>query len=74
MTFLRDECEQRGACVVYATHIFDGLESWPTHVAYVARGKLQMVKRVREKCDMTTDMTQTHTHTYTHIHFLAAYM
>jgi hypothetical protein len=24
-----------------ATHIFDGLESWPTHLAYVAGGRLQ---------------------------------
>jgi CCR4-NOT complex subunit CAF16 len=38
MRFLADECERRGAAVVYATHIFDGLGGWPTHVAYVARG------------------------------------
>lgn len=41
MRFLVQECEQRGATIVYATHIFDGLEFWPTHVAYVARGKLR---------------------------------
>ena len=34
-------CEQRGATVIYATHIFDGLESWPSHVAYVARGHMR---------------------------------
>lgn len=32
MTFLRSECEERGATIIYATHIFDGLESWPTHI------------------------------------------
>ena len=32
---------QRGATIVYATHIFDGLADWPTHVAYVERGALK---------------------------------
>ena len=40
MRFLKDECKQRGATVIYATHIFDGLEFWPSHVAYVARGQV----------------------------------
>ena len=32
---------QRGATIIYATHIFDGLEAWPTHAAYVERGQLK---------------------------------
>ena len=32
LTFLRKECEERGATIIYATHIFDGLEGWPTHL------------------------------------------
>lgn len=48
MDFLRQECEQRGCAVVYATHIFDGLEGWPTHVAYVARGALQFARPAAE--------------------------
>lgn len=44
MNFLKAECEQRGATILYATHIFDGLEKWPTHLAYVARGTLQFCK------------------------------
>lgn len=43
MAFLAEECSTRGATIIYATHIFDGLESWPTHVAYVARGRLQFL-------------------------------
>jgi ABC-type uncharacterized transport system ATPase subunit len=39
MRFLVQECQERGATIIYATHIFDGLEFWPTHVAYVARGE-----------------------------------
>lgn len=40
LRFFEEECEQRGATIVYATHIFDGLERWITHVAYVADGQL----------------------------------
>lgn len=32
---------QREATIVYATHIFDGLESWATHVAYIQDGELR---------------------------------
>eukprot|EP00887_Chlorella_sp_A99_P000310 scaffold13.g310.t1 len=41
MAFLRQECAERGATVIYATHIFDGLESWPSHLVYVAGGQLR---------------------------------
>lgn len=41
MAFLASECIDRGATIVYATHILDGLDAWPTHVAFVARGALQ---------------------------------
>lgn len=39
MRFLQEECETRGATIIYATHIFDGLEFWPTHLAYLAGGE-----------------------------------
>ncbi|GLT92555.1 hypothetical protein SLE2022_103870 [Rubroshorea leprosula] len=42
LNFLRKECEERGATILYATHIFDGLELWPSHVVHVAHGKLQL--------------------------------
>ncbi|KAG6473863.1 hypothetical protein ZIOFF_067781 [Zingiber officinale] len=42
LRYLKKECEERGATIIYATHIFDGLEDWPTHVVYVAHGKLQL--------------------------------
>jgi hypothetical protein len=32
VAFLKSECEERGATIIYATHIFDGLESWPSHL------------------------------------------
>ncbi|KAK4476745.1 hypothetical protein RD792_015905 [Penstemon davidsonii] len=42
LKFLKKECDERGATIIYATHIFDGLEDWPSHLVYVARGKLQL--------------------------------
>ncbi|KAL1527200.1 hypothetical protein AB1Y20_015879 [Prymnesium parvum] len=36
--FLREECEQRGATVIYSTHIFDGLDDWPTHMLHLKHG------------------------------------
>lgn len=40
LDFFRQECEQRGATIIYATHIFDGLEGWITHIAYLEDGQL----------------------------------
>ncbi|KAH7691541.1 Iron-chelate-transporting ATPase protein [Dioscorea alata] len=41
LDFFKEECDQRGATIVYATHIFDGLETWATHVAYIQDGELR---------------------------------
>ncbi|DBA89038.1 TPA: ABC transporter I member 20, variant 2 [Trebouxia sp. C0005] len=40
LDFFRQECEVRGATIVYATHIFDGLEGWLTHLAFISQGNL----------------------------------
>jgi len=37
---LKEETETRGASIVYATHIFDGLDHWATHLARIRRGHL----------------------------------
>lgn len=34
--------------VLQATHIFDGLESWPSHLMYLAGGKMQLFKPASE--------------------------
>lgn len=44
LSFLLSECQHRGATIIYATHIFDGLETWPSHIAYIAQGTLQFAK------------------------------
>ncbi|CAO3642606.1 unnamed protein product [Cunninghamella echinulata] len=40
LAYLKEETETRGATIVYATHIFDGLGQWPTHVAHVTEGTI----------------------------------
>jgi len=48
MNFLKEECEQRKCTIIYATHIFDGLESWPTHLSFFAGGEMKVSKRSEE--------------------------
>ncbi|KAG9104896.1 CCR4-NOT regulatory complex component [Ceratobasidium sp. 370] len=38
LSFLKEESETRGATILYATHIFDGLNNFPTHVAHMRFG------------------------------------
>jgi CCR4-NOT complex subunit CAF16 len=40
LAFLREESEQRGTTILYATHIFDALDEWATDVVYVVGGKI----------------------------------
>ncbi|KAJ8439234.1 hypothetical protein Cgig2_030169 [Carnegiea gigantea] len=56
LSFLRKECEERGATIIYATHIFDGLEGWPTHIVYLARGRLQLAMPM-DKLKETTNLS-----------------
>jgi len=43
LAFLKSECEERGATIIYATHIFDGLDSWPSHLVMFS---LQLTPRL----------------------------
>eukprot|EP00930_Biecheleria_cincta_P077878 TRINITY_DN651_c0_g2_i1.p1 TRINITY_DN651_c0_g2~~TRINITY_DN651_c0_g2_i1.p1 ORF type:complete len:579 (+),score=80.42 TRINITY_DN651_c0_g2_i1:58-1794(+) len=40
LQFLRNETEQKGATVLYATHIFDSLADWATHIVFFANAKM----------------------------------
>ncbi|KAI9223921.1 P-loop containing nucleoside triphosphate hydrolase protein [Blastocladiella britannica] len=40
LNFLQREAEVRGATIIYATHIFDGMLDWPTHVARMRHGEI----------------------------------
>ncbi|WOL18059.1 ABC transporter I family member 19 isoform X1 [Canna indica] len=46
LEFFKEECEQRGVIIVYATHIFDGLEAWATHLAYIQDGELRRSEKL----------------------------
>ena len=35
LNFLKNESEQNGLTIVYATHIFEGLNDWATSIAYI---------------------------------------
>lgn len=39
MTYLKKETESRPCCIVYVTHIFDGLEDWATKLVYLHNNK-----------------------------------
>ncbi|OAE19761.1 hypothetical protein AXG93_2958s1370 [Marchantia polymorpha subsp. ruderalis] len=57
LEFFKEECEQRGACIVYATHIFDGLETWASHIAYVEDGTLKRAQLMSEVPELTVAKT-----------------
>ncbi|CAL8468267.1 g7807 [Coccomyxa elongata] len=54
LNFFVEECEVRGATIIYATHIFDGLERWITHLAYVSDGRLEKGAPVGEVAELQT--------------------
>lgn len=39
LEFLKQECAERKATVLYATHIFDGLDGFPSHVVHIQLGR-----------------------------------
>src|SRR5262249_58218812 len=47
LQFLREETEERGGTILYATHILDTIEDWATHIAYLEAGKLVTMSRLR---------------------------
>jgi CCR4-NOT complex subunit CAF16 len=36
--YLIKECKSRNGAFIYATHVFDNVETWATHVAYISGG------------------------------------
>jgi len=43
-----------GVCA-QATHIFDGLERWPTHIMFLSGGTLKVWKRAEEIPELAND-------------------
>jgi CCR4-NOT complex subunit CAF16 len=42
LNFLKEESEVRGVTLIYATHIFDGLEHWATDVVFLTNGSIKL--------------------------------
>ncbi|KAJ4753712.1 hypothetical protein LUZ62_088117 [Rhynchospora pubera] len=56
LSYLKKECNERGAAIIYATHIFDGLDDWPSDIVYIAHGKLQLalpLEKVKETSQLS---------------------
>lgn len=41
MQWLKNETETKGATILYATHIFDGLGDWATHCMHLSNGRVR---------------------------------
>jgi len=52
LELLREESELRGATILYATHIFDALEDWATHLAYIRNGRLALLAPLAEIAEL----------------------
>ena len=50
--FLREESETRGATLLYATHVLDGLEDWATHLAWLHAGRIHWFGRLPELAEL----------------------
>lgn len=48
LRFLRQESEEKGATIFYATHIFDHLAEWATHVLFFSKGRAQRCCSMQE--------------------------
>jgi len=42
LSFLKEDSERRSATILYATHVFDGLNEFPTHIAHIRLGSFVM--------------------------------
>jgi CCR4-NOT complex subunit CAF16 len=40
LAFLEQECTELGTTILYATHIFDALADWATHICFMARARI----------------------------------
>lgn len=61
LDFLKQETQERKCTIVYATHIFDGLANWPTHLLHMSLGQIletgppsQFLKQMPESKDLDT--------------------
>jgi CCR4-NOT complex subunit CAF16 len=54
LSFLREESELRGATILYATHILEGLEGWATHLAHLCAGRIRVLAPLADLPELAT--------------------
>jgi CCR4-NOT complex subunit CAF16 len=59
LRFLRRDCDSRGATILYATHILDGLDEWATHLAFMDSGTIRLIERI-ENIRELRDLREAH--------------
>jgi CCR4-NOT complex subunit CAF16 len=53
LAFLRADSERHGTTLLYATHIFDGLDEWATHLLYLIGGRLARLAALADVAELT---------------------
>ena len=61
LAYLKKECATRQATVLYATHIFDGLGSFPSHIAHISEGTVVNVRDLSEGFPEFDEMVKSRT-------------
>eukprot|EP00295_Goniomonas_pacifica_P001363 CAMPEP_0175811700 /NCGR_PEP_ID=MMETSP0107_2-20121207/3986_1 /TAXON_ID=195067 ORGANISM="Goniomonas pacifica, Strain CCMP1869" /NCGR_SAMPLE_ID=MMETSP0107_2 /ASSEMBLY_ACC=CAM_ASM_000203 /LENGTH=343 /DNA_ID=CAMNT_0017123519 /DNA_START=61 /DNA_END=1092 /DNA_ORIENTATION=+ len=56
LKFLYLESGRQGTSICYATHIFDGLDGWASHIAYIRDGKLARFGPVADFPELSQDI------------------
>lgn len=46
LAFLRRESERQGTTILHATHIFDALEEWATHLVLLDSGRVRLISEI----------------------------
>uniref|UniRef100_A0A7S2QLK7 ABC transporter domain-containing protein n=1 Tax=Zooxanthella nutricula TaxID=1333877 RepID=A0A7S2QLK7_9DINO len=58
LRFLRRETEEKGASVFYATHIFDSLADWATHMVFFSQAKMVKCCKMSDLVEYQTLVSQ----------------
>lgn len=60
ISFLKQESEQHGVAILFATHILDRLDEWATHLLHIEQGRIQRFGQVSEIGDLSALKAQNH--------------
>ncbi len=55
MALLLKHTYETFCCSLQATHIFDGLERWPTHIMFLSGGRLKVWSKAEDIPELAND-------------------